>query len=360
MICNNIYNSPGGNTGGKLGNGLLDSFVFEEVGDDHGHMELHSFLGGETRTKTGDAAPASLLSIIVVLSSNAQSAELKLNVDVLALALKKAVTVKDHKSFMKIHPLTFRGPAALDWLTGHAARALFGAQGGQKRNQKLSRAVAMLLSQKLMLVGVFRQVTGSLSNPLDDNNALFRFHGDEREGPMLNCRSMWFKTARAPILVVTELLYALMNIVRTGQGQQLRESDAMAAFSAAAGELQMVSINHLNRVELLAFFINTFNLMALHGHIVRGSVEKSDFKPQKLAFIRDNHYMVAAYNYSISEIEERLLCRVVRSKYLPTNDRSRAPEPRVHFALSLCCASSPRIRIYQASDCSPGVVRHDS
>jgi hypothetical protein len=30
------------------------------------------------------------------------------------------------------------------------------------------------------------------------------------------------------------------------------------------------------------------------------------------------------------------------------SDRSRAPEPRVHFALSLCCASSPRIRVYRA------------
>ncbi len=30
------------------------------------------------------------------------------------------------------------------------------------------------------------------------------------------------------------------------------------------------------------------------------------------------------------------------------SDRSRAPEPRVHFALSLCCGSSPRIRIYHA------------
>ena len=29
------------------------------------------------------------------------------------------------------------------------------------------------------------------------------------------------------------------------------------------------------------------------------------------------------------------------------SDKSRAPEPRVHFALSLGCASSARIRIYQ-------------
>ncbi|KAJ1483492.1 hypothetical protein T484DRAFT_1800128, partial [Baffinella frigidus] len=57
--------------------------------------------------------------------------------------------------------------------------------------------------------------------------------------------------------------------------------------------------------------------------------------------------MIAAYNYSLAEIEERLFCRVLRAKFPKKSDKSRAPEPRVHFALSLGCASSPRIRIYQ-------------
>jgi hypothetical protein len=36
-------------------------------------------------------------------------------------------------------------------------------------------------------------VTGSLTKPLEDPNALFRFHEDEKEGPLLNCRSIWFQ-----------------------------------------------------------------------------------------------------------------------------------------------------------------------
>lgn len=206
-----------------------------------------------------------------------------------------------------------------------------------------------MLGQRMLIVGVFRQVTGSLTKPLDDKNALFRFHDDEREGPMLNCRSIWFQNARNPLLVVTELLNVLLNIVRarTGSFQDLKHTDDIANFTAAAGEMQMINTDELSRVQLLAFFINTYNLMALHGHVLRGSHEKSDFKPHKLAFTRDNHYMVAAYNYSLCEIEERLFCRVLRAKYPMSSDRSRAPEPRVHFALSLGCASSPAIRIYE-------------
>ena len=38
---------------------------------------------------------------------------------------------------------------------------------------------------------------------------------------------------------------------------------------------------------------------------------------------------------------------MLRAKFPKKSDKSRAPEPRVHFALSLCCGSSPQIRIYQ-------------
>jgi hypothetical protein len=56
------------------------------------------------------------------------------------------------------------------------------------------------------------QVTGSLTKPLEDPNALFRFHEDEKEGPLLNCRSIWFQNAREPLLVVSELLYTMLNL----------------------------------------------------------------------------------------------------------------------------------------------------
>ena len=57
-----------------------------------------------------------------------------------------------------------------------------------------------------------------------------------------------------------------------------------------------VSSAHL---QLLAFFLNAYNLMVLHAHVVRGSLDGSDFKSQKIPFTRDNQYMIAAYNYSL-------------------------------------------------------------
>ncbi len=44
------------------------------------------------------------------------------------------------------------------------------------------------------------------------------------------------------------------------------------------------------------------------------AARRADFKAQKIPFTRDNQYMIAAYNYSLAEIEERLFCRVLRAK----------------------------------------------
>lgn len=52
----------------------------------------------------------------------------------------------------------------------------------------------------------------------------------------------------------------------------------------------------------------------LHAHVVRGSTDATDFKSLRIPFTRDNQYMIAAYNYSLAEIEERLFCRVLRAK----------------------------------------------
>jgi hypothetical protein len=294
-----------------------------------------------------DAPPVSPLCIRIQVHAEGITEALLFHVDLLASAIRQAVMIKDHKSFLKVHPNTFRGQAAIEWLRGHAARALFGSEAEKEKNQQLSRSVALLLGQKLLAVGVFRQVTGSLTKPLEDPNALFRFHEDEKEGPLLNCRSIWFQNAREPLLVVSELLYTMLSLRLKYPDRDIRELEELNNFTASAAELQLVNINDLSRIQLLAFFLNAYNLMVLHAHVVRGSVDGHDFKSQKIPFTRDNQYMIAAYNYSLAEIEERLFCRMLRAKFPKKSDKSRAPEPRVHFALSLGCASSARIRIYQ-------------
>ena len=113
----------------------------------------------------------------------------------------------------------------------------------------------------------------------------------------------------------SRLVSESLGCVLVGLVQDLRDSEELNNFSAAAAELQLVNINDLGRIQLLAFFLNAYNLMVLHAHVVRNSTDGTDFKAQRIPFTRDNQYMIAAYNYSLAEIEERLFCRVLRAKY---------------------------------------------
>ena len=72
---------------------------------------------------------------------------------------------------------------------------------------------------------------------------------------------------------------------------------------------------HSTTLQLLAFFLNAYNLMVLHAHVVRGSVDGSDFKAQKIPFTRDNQYMIAAYNYSLAEIDVRSRVKISMKKW---------------------------------------------
>ena len=78
------------------------------------------------------------------------------------------MTIKDHKVFLKVYANTFSGQAAIEWLRGHAARAVFGAEADKDKNQQLAKSVALLLAQKLLAVGVFRQVRPPCSLPSAD------------------------------------------------------------------------------------------------------------------------------------------------------------------------------------------------
>ena len=127
------------------------------------------------------------------------------------------------------------------------------------------------MPRSLLVVGIFRQVTGSISKPLEDTRTLLRFHEDERRQRLLNCRALWHSQARDPLVVVSELLQKLLDLVQRRGALSLKESEEFVHFAEAAGELQMVDTSKLTRIDLLVFFVNTYNLMALHFHITQGT-----------------------------------------------------------------------------------------
>jgi hypothetical protein len=277
------------------------------------------------------------LCIRVQVRASGVTEALIFNAERLAIGFRKAAFIQEHKSFLHSYPDTFNGQSLLKWLCDHAGQTLFGSTVITEKTQKVSRSVARVLAQKLLAIGVYHQVKGNTAKPFEDSTSLFRFREDERNPSLLNGRSIWFKAARDPLYVVSELLYKMLCLRVDYPEKNFKDSEDLGLFAAAATELQIVNINELPRVHLLAFYLNAYNLMVLHIHAFLGSVDGSDFSSEKVRLKYEYQYMIAAFNYTLAEIEERLFSRNLRANYPKNSEEAKVPEPRLHFALSMVC-----------------------
>ncbi len=284
-----------------------------------------------------DAELVRPLYVRIQVHASGRTEALLFNVERLVSGCRKAELIKTHKGYLHTYHDTFSGPAMLNWVCGHAGNALFGQQAEKAENQKIAKYVSQVLSYKMLTMGVFRQVKGSAAKGFEDSTSLYRLHEDDKNQSNLNSRSIWFKSARDPNYVVSELLYKMINMRLKYPNKDLRETEDFKKFTAASAELQFVNINDMSKNKIISFYLNAYNLMVLHAHAVLGCVEGTDFSSQKVRVKHEYQYKIAAYNYTLAEIEERLLNRILRTQYPKTSDKARAHERRVHFALSLVC-----------------------
>ena len=275
------------------------------------------------------------LYVRIQVQANGRKEALLFNVERLVKGCKASELIKLHKGYLHTYPFTFSGPDMLGWLSTHAANALFGDKAWRDDNKKVAHYVANILTQKMRAMGIFLQVRGSRAKTFEDPSSLFRLYDDEKREYYLNCQSIWFRSARDPVYVVSELLYKMINLRLNKPDKDFRKLEEFKRFTLSSAELQFVNINEMSRQKIIAFYLNAYNLMVLHAQAVLGYMEGSDFSNEKVSVKYEYQYRIAVYNYTLAEIEERLLNRILRSKLPANSEKARAPEPRVHFALSM-------------------------
>jgi hypothetical protein len=137
----------------------------------------------------------------------------------------------------------------------------------------------------------------------------------------------------------------------------VRRSAEFVAAQAAAARLAGVDPAHVRtRAERLAFWINVYNALALHGIValdVRGSVWRV------WNFFGRVSYRVGGDLLSLDEIEHGILRGNRRRAWPPwpalrAGDPRRAlgvdpMDPRIHFALNCGAASCPPVGVYRAA-----------
>jgi hypothetical protein len=138
---------------------------------------------------------------------------------------------------------------------------------------------------------------------------------------------------------------------------RLAASPEMAAAAVAARALAGARLDALGgRAERLAFWINVYNALVVHGIValgVRGSVR------HHWNFFGRARYRVGGATFSLDDIEHGLLRGNRRRRLPPLRPFGRGdarlahavtpPDPRYHFAVSCGAVACPPVGVYRAA-----------
>ncbi|XVF39455.1 hypothetical protein PTKIN_Ptkin01aG0036300 [Pterospermum kingtungense] len=276
-------------------------------------------------------------------------------VDELALIVRKmkaTIVVKDR--FYKMRRITncFLGSEVVDFLS---------------EDQYLEREEAVEFGRKLAKQLFFRHVLDE--NLFEDGNHLYRFLDNDPtvSSQCHNCPRGIIELKPKPITEIASRLRflscAIFEAYASEDGRHvdyrsIHGSEEFARYLRIIQELQRVEVQDMSREQKLTFFINLYNMMAIHAILVLGH-PAGQLERRKL--FGEFKYVIGGCTFSLSSIQNGILRGNQRPPFnllKPFGLRDKRsqvalpyPEPLIHFALVCGTRSGPALRCY-----SPGNI----
>ncbi|XP_003564062.1 uncharacterized protein LOC100838368 [Brachypodium distachyon] len=261
--------------------------------------------------------------------------------------MRESITPKDRFYKMRRFSNCFPGSAAVDFLS---------------EDQYLERDEAVEFGRKLASKHFFCHVLDE--NVFEDGNHPYRFL-DHDPIIMTQCYNIprgIIDVAPKPIVEIASRLrmlsYAIFEAYVSEDGRHvdyrsIQGSEEFKRYIRTTEELQRVEISDFSREERLAFFINLYNMMAIHALVTCGHPAGP---LDRKKFFGDFKYVIGGCAYSLSAIQNGILRGNRRPPYnlvKPFGQKDKRykvalsyPEPLVHFALVCGTKSGPALRCY--------------
>lgn len=129
-------------------------------------------------------------------------------------------------------------------------------------------------------------------------------------------------------------------------------------FLLMATQLQRVSIEDMSEATKLAFFINIYNVLVIHGTVVKGV---PGGLIQRYKFFSSTCYTIGGHLWSLNDIENGILrsnrssmATLYRTPLGPSDPRTPlilpTVDPRIHFALNCGARSCPPIKTFSGEE----------
>ncbi|CAA7057743.1 unnamed protein product [Microthlaspi erraticum] len=274
-------------------------------------------------------------------------------VDELALIVlkMKPCIVKDRFYKLRRFKNCFLGSEAVDFLS---------------TDQCLAREEAVEVARKLASQHFFQHVLDE--NLFEDGNHLYRFLDDD---PIVSTqchnipRGIIELKPRPTVEIASRLRLLCLAILEAYTSQDGRHvdyrsihgSEEFARYLRIIQELHRVEVEDMKREEKLAFFVNLYNMMAIHAILVWGH----PIGPlERTKMFGEFKYVIGGYTYSLSAIQNGIIRGNQRPPYNlmkpfgAKDKRSKVAlpyvEPLTHFALVCGTRSGPPLRCFSPGD----------
>lgn len=269
--------------------------------------------------------------------------------------LKHASVIGCQRRGLTLYKKTFSGDQLVDWL---------------QKEKFMARADACktgqaLLQKKYMVIahGCGRQ-DGTFGDVKDTMDSLYRLLEDDPHSA-LNAGET---AACAPIkaaelsLLLREMILKLFSEHLSADGKSvdykgMSVDPAFERYSELAIQLQRVELLTLTREEKLAFFINIYNALVIHGNLRLGAPTNMW---QRYRFFNYVSYLIGGEVFTLQDIENGVLrgnrkgLAQLSKPFSKTDPRLQVAlpdaEPLIHFALNCGAKGCPPIKTYTPQD----------
>ncbi|KAF6149258.1 hypothetical protein GIB67_026114 [Kingdonia uniflora] len=321
--------------------GMSELKAMEESG------ELNARINDLTRVEPPAAAPLPPLSGEDDVSCSGTVDEFA----VIVRKMRASILVKDRFYKMRRFSNCFLASECVDFLS---------------EDQYLEREEAIEFGRKLVSKHFFRHVLEE--NVFEDGNHLYRFldHDPIVMSQCYNIPRGIVEVKPKPIVEIASRLrflsFAIFEAHTSEDGRHvdyrsIHGSEEFARYLRVVEELQRVELKDLSREEKLTFFINLYNMMAIHAILVLGYPVNA---LERRKILGDFKYVLGGCTYSLSAIQNGVLRANQRPPYNlikpfglkdPRSEIALSyPEPLVHFALVGGTRSGPALRCYSPGD----------
>ena len=261
--------------------------------------------------------------------------------------LKKSGIIKDHKKCFKTHKKSFTGKDFVKWVM-------------EKKN--IDKKDAIEMGQTLIDKNFGNKAKDEAE--FKEDGKFYRLLEDD-ESSALNAGATSSCTPRPANNLgedIRKLILKLYAAFLSPDGKKVNysgiaKSSEFDLYKKLVGELVRVDVSQLTREEKLAFFINIYNALVIHGNIVKGPPSNLW---QRYKFFNTVRYIIAGQTYSLQDVENGVLRANRKGVGMITNPFPKGDprlsvalntvEPLIHFALVCGAKSCPPIKTYSADD----------